>query len=81
MGYSRHFFAFSTTAALFQVQTSSTFVTQESNSIYTISCQNMKTTPFRKKNYNQFQKGTFSVECAPCMGYTQHEHGVHLTGQ
>ena len=23
---------------------------------------------FQKKNYNQFKTGTFSVECAPCMG-------------
>jgi len=28
VGYSRHFFAFSSTATLFQVQTSSKFVTQ-----------------------------------------------------
>ena len=35
----------------------------------------------QKKFYNQFEKGTFSVECAPCMGHTRHEHGVHLTGQ
>jgi len=25
---------------------------------------------FQKKFYNQFQKSTFSVECAPCMGHT-----------
>jgi len=30
----------------------------------------MKTTPFRKKFYNQFEKGTFSVECAPVPGRT-----------
>jgi len=41
----------------------------------------MKTTPFRKKIYNQFKKGTFSVECALCLGHTRHEHGVNLTGQ
>jgi len=35
----------------------------------------------QKNLYNQFKKGTFSVECAPGMGHTQHEHGVHLTGQ
>jgi len=35
----------------------------------------------QKKFYNQFKKGTFSVECAPCTGHTRHEHGVHQTGQ
>jgi len=28
----------------------------------------MKTTPFRKKIYNQFKKGTFSVECPRAWG-------------
>jgi len=36
---------------------------------------------FQKKFYNQFKKGTFFVECAPCMGHTRHEHGVHLIRQ
>ena len=35
----------------------------------------------QKKIYDQFKKGTFSVECAPCMGRTRHERGVHLIGQ
>jgi len=35
----------------------------------------------QKKNYDQFEKGTFSVQCAPCLGHTRHEHGVQLTGQ
>ena len=35
----------------------------------------------QKKFYNQFKKSTFSVEDAPCMGHTRHEHGSHLTGQ
>jgi len=34
-----------------------------------------------EKMSNRFIKYTFSVECAPCLGHTWHEHGVHLTGQ
>jgi len=34
-----------------------------------------------KQFCNQLKKGTFSVECAPRMECTRHEHGVHLTGQ
>jgi len=67
VGYSRHFFAFTITATLFQVQRSSKFVTQQSNSIYTISCQNMKATPFRK-NF------AINLSSVPL-------HGVHQTGQ
>ena len=40
-----------------------------------------KNNALQKKLYNQFKKGTFSVECAPCMVRNRHEHGVHLTGQ
>ena len=40
-----------------------------------------KNNALQKKFYNQFKKGTFSVECAPCTGHTRHEHGVHLTSQ
>jgi len=36
---------------------------------------------FQKKFYNEFKKSTFSIECAPCLGHTRHEHGVHLTAQ
>jgi len=41
----------------------------------------MKTTPLRNKFTIKFKKGTFSVECAPYMGHTRHEHGAQLTGQ
>jgi len=75
------FFAFSTTLTLFQIQASSKFVTQYSKSMYTISCQNMKATLFRKNFTINLRNGAFSVECAPCLGHTRHEHGVHLTGQ
>jgi len=34
-----------------------------------------------KKILQSIQNGYFSVECAPRMGHTRHEHGVHLTGQ
>jgi len=36
---------------------------------------------FQKKFYNQFKKSASSVECAPFMKHTRHEHGAHLTGQ
>ena len=36
---------------------------------------------FQKKFYNQFKKSASSVECAPFMKHTRHEHGVDLTGQ
>jgi len=42
---------------------------------------NHENNAFQKKIYNQFKKGTFSVECALCLVHTRHEHGVHLTGQ
>ena len=41
------------------LQTTSTFVTQESNCIYTISCQNIKTTPFRKNFMINFKRILF----------------------
>jgi len=74
VGYSRHFFAFSTTATLFQVQTSSKFVTQES--IHNIMPKH-ENNALQKKFYNQLKKGTFAVEGAHAwdtldmsMGYT-----------
>jgi len=64
VGYSRHFFAFSTTDTLFQVQTSSKFVTQWNNSTYIISCLNMKTKPFRK-NFTMNLKRVLFLSSVP----------------
>ena len=33
----------------------------------------------QKNFYNQFEKDVECVKCAPCLGHTRHEHGVHLT--
>jgi len=56
VGYSWCFFAFPTTATLIQVQTSSTFVIEWSKSLYTTVCQNIRTTPFRKKITTNFKR-------------------------
>ena len=74
---SRLFFASSTAAILCQAQTTSKFVTQESNSINTILCQNMKISPF-SKHFTINLKRVLSLSSVPHawgtldtrMGYT-----------